>query len=106
MMGSHRLTHKQKLYEESAAVPLIVAPPAAQAGVDAQHFVSGLDILPTVLDYGGITAPASLEGLEPRPSGGREERSLAGIRRRGMPGVRRRTHDSHGPPQIYRVRDR
>ena len=67
MMGSHRLTHKQKLYEESAAVPLIVAPPAAQAGVDAQHLVSGLDILPTVLDYGGITAPASLEGRSLRP---------------------------------------
>jgi len=67
MMGSHQLTHKQKLYEESVAVPLIVAPPAAQAGVDAEHLVSGLDILPTVLDYAGITAPASLEGRSLRP---------------------------------------
>ena len=73
MMGSHQLIHKQKLYEEAAAVPLIVTPPAAQAGVDGQHLVSGLDILPTVLDYAGITAPASLEGRSLRPLVERKE---------------------------------
>jgi choline-sulfatase len=30
--------------------------------LDQQHLVSGLDILPTVLDYAGLAAPASLRG--------------------------------------------
>ncbi|HUT13736.1 MAG TPA: sulfatase-like hydrolase/transferase [Thermoguttaceae bacterium] len=67
MMGSHRMVTKQKLYEESVAVPLIVAPPGAAAAVDTQHLVSGLDVLPTLLDYAGIAAPASLEGRSLRP---------------------------------------
>ena len=67
MMGSHQMVTKQKLYEESATVPLIVAPPGAAAAVDAQHLVSGLDVLPTLLDYAGIAAPASLAGRSLRP---------------------------------------
>lgn len=67
MMGSHQMCHKQKLYEEAAAVPLIVAPPGAKPGVDTQHLASGLDILPTLLDYAGIAVPASLEGKSLRP---------------------------------------
>ncbi|MBI5820692.1 MAG: sulfatase-like hydrolase/transferase [Verrucomicrobia bacterium] len=67
MMGSHQMVTKQKLYEEAAAVPLIVAPPASKPAVDSQHFVSGLDILPTLLDYAGIAAPSSLEGRSLRP---------------------------------------
>jgi arylsulfatase A-like enzyme len=67
MMGSHRMVTKQKLYEESATVPLIVAPPGAAAAVDGEHLASGLDVLPTLLDYAGITAPASLEGRSLRP---------------------------------------
>lgn len=67
MMGSHQMVTKQKLYEESAAVPLIVGPPGAKTGVDQQHLVSGLDIMPTLLDYAGIAAPTSLEGKSLRP---------------------------------------
>ena len=46
---------------------MIVAPPGGKAGVDKQHLVSGLDIMPTLLDYAGIAAPASLEGKSLRP---------------------------------------
>ena len=67
MMGSHGLVTKEKLYEESVAVPLIIAPPNAPTGVDQQHLVSGLDLMPTFLDYAGIKAPASLEGRSLRP---------------------------------------
>ncbi|MCH5374811.1 MAG: sulfatase-like hydrolase/transferase [Planctomycetes bacterium] len=67
MMGSHQMVTKQKLYEESATVPLIVAPPDAAAAVDGEHLASGLDVLPTLLDYAGIRAPASLEGRSLRP---------------------------------------
>lgn len=67
MMGSHQMVTKMKLYDESAAVPLIVAPPGTTAAVDSEHLVSGLDILPTLLDYAGIAAPASLRGRSLRP---------------------------------------
>ncbi len=67
MMGSHQMIHKQKLYEESVAVPLFVVPPGGKARVDDQHLVSGLDVMPTLLDYAGIAGPASLQGKSLRP---------------------------------------
>lgn len=67
MMGSHRMVTKQKLYEESAAVPLVIVPPGRATGVDKQHLVSGLDIMPTLLDYAGIAIPPSAEGRSLRP---------------------------------------
>lgn len=67
MMGSHQMVTKQKLYEESAAVPLIIAPPNSTPRVNQHHLVSGLDLMPTFLDYAGIAAPASLEGRSLRP---------------------------------------
>jgi len=67
MLGAHQMVTKQKLYEESAAVPLIIAPPGATAAVDREHLVSGVDLMPTFLDYAGINAPASLRGHSLRP---------------------------------------
>ena len=67
MMGSHQMVTKQKLYEESAAVPLIIALPKASPSVDQEHFVCGLDLMPTFLDFAGIAAPSSLEGKSLRP---------------------------------------
>jgi arylsulfatase A-like enzyme len=68
-LGAHQFVHKQKFYEESAAVPMIVCAPGqgARTGVDAKHLVSGLDVLPTLCDYAGITPPASFQGLSLRP---------------------------------------
>jgi arylsulfatase A-like enzyme len=67
MMGSHRMITKQKLYDESASVPLIIRPPDGRARVNKQHLVSGLDIMPTLLDYAGIAAPAAARGRSLRP---------------------------------------
>lgn len=67
MMGSHGMITKQKLYEEAAAVPFIVATPQTKAAVNPQHLVSGLDVLPTLLDYAGISAPDTLRGRSLRP---------------------------------------
>ncbi|MBI4978746.1 MAG: sulfatase-like hydrolase/transferase [Spirochaetes bacterium] len=62
MMGSHLMTTKEKLYDEAANVPLIVAAPGVNPRVDSTSLVSGLDVMPTLLDYAGITAPATLRG--------------------------------------------
>ncbi len=67
MMGSHQMVTKQKLYEESVAVPLIVAEPNGRSAVDKTHLVSGLDIMPTLLDYAGIAAPKFASGRSLRP---------------------------------------
>jgi choline-sulfatase len=67
MMGSHQMFHKQRLYDEAAAVPLILAGPDTTAHVDQTHLISGLDVLPTLLDYAGIAAPPTLLGKSLKP---------------------------------------
>jgi choline-sulfatase len=67
MLGSHRMISKEKLYEESATVPLIIAAPGQVGSVDKTHNVIGLDLMPTFLDYAGVAAPASLRGKSLRP---------------------------------------
>ncbi|MEN9358622.1 MAG: hypothetical protein RL095_157 [Verrucomicrobiota bacterium] len=68
MMGSHQMCRKQRLYEEAVAVPLVVVlPDGKKAWVNKRHLVSGLDIMPTFLDYAGIAIPPSLGGRSLRP---------------------------------------
>lgn len=67
--ASHRWAAKLSFYEESVAVPFIVT----QFGrtreniVDRDHPVSGLDVLPTLLDYAGLPVPAACLGASLRP---------------------------------------
>ena len=70
MDASHRLASKGLFYEESVSVPFLMrykrAIPAGQ--VNADHLVStGLDILPTLCDYAGVTPPSTLLGTSLRP---------------------------------------
>jgi arylsulfatase A-like enzyme len=69
MNGSHQQKVKVKFYEEAVAVPLIVCVPGVtdKPQVDRTHLVSGLDIMPTLCDYAGAAAPASLLGRSLRP---------------------------------------
>jgi len=69
MDGSHRLEHKSMFFEESTGVPFIVSfKGVTKPGlVDDQHLVSsGMDLIPTLCDYAGITAPATLLGRSVR----------------------------------------
>ena len=70
--GAHQTFQKFALYEESIRVPLVVASLGDQLQVpknviDDQHFVSGVDFMPTVLDYAGIEAPDEVQGASLRP---------------------------------------
>lgn len=68
--ASHRLEHKEVLYEEAIRIPFIVSGKGvAKAGaVDRQHLVSnGLDLIPTLCDFAGIPKPPSLHGYSVRP---------------------------------------
>ena len=70
--GSHQMFQKFTLYEESVRVPFIVACLGDGVWVeknwfDETHFVSGVDVFPTVCDYAGVEAPEGLQGMSVRP---------------------------------------
>lgn len=70
--GHHKTFQKFALYEESIHVPTIVASLGDSLDVpsgvfDREHFVSGIDLVPTVLDYLGLDAPENLQGHSLRP---------------------------------------
>lgn len=75
--GAHGLIQKSTSYEEAARVPFIVrAPGLAGGGTEAAFVNTGLDLLPTLMDYAqtapapelsGVSARAILEGrVRPR----------------------------------------
>jgi arylsulfatase A-like enzyme len=60
--------HGTTLYEEVLRVPLLLRlPGAAQAGRVVSSPVSGIDLLPTVLDLLDVATPDSLQGRSVRP---------------------------------------
>jgi len=69
MMGAHQQAGKSSLYKEALDVPLIIRAPGVteKATVNSTHLVSGLDLLPTMCDFAGISQPASFRGRSLRP---------------------------------------
>ncbi|MEL6343991.1 MAG: sulfatase-like hydrolase/transferase [Myxococcota bacterium] len=67
--GEHLLVNKQSLYEGASRVPFVVAWPGEYpaVGIDDQALVSGADIVPTVCDLAGISAPPNQRGVSLRP---------------------------------------
>ncbi|WP_209331816.1 sulfatase family protein [Lunatimonas salinarum] len=68
--GSHKLEHKNVLYEESVKVPFAAMwkGKIAPGQVDEQHLISlGLDLLPTVAEYAGVEAVADPRGMSLKP---------------------------------------
>ena len=69
--GSHQMFQKFTLYEESVRVPFIVACLGDGISVekdrfDETHFVSGVDLFPTVCDYAGVDTPEGIQGMSVR----------------------------------------
>ena len=69
MAGSHELSNKMVLYEESIKVPFIIKTPQAQKpGRINDNLVStGLDLMPTLCDFANIPAPDGLSGKSLAP---------------------------------------
>lgn len=65
MDASHKMEHKECLYEEACHVPLLIKGVGEHPVGEKSGFVvcNGMDFLPTVLDYAGIEKPQYLEGL-------------------------------------------
>ena len=67
--AAHQTVVKLWLYEEAARVPLILSRPGTVPTntVDTTHLTSGIDVLPTMCDYAGVTCP-EVTGLSLRPA--------------------------------------
>jgi len=68
-LGHHGNTHKNRLYEETLSVPLIVSWPGQlpEDVTDSTCLTTGLDIFPTVCDFAGVAPPENLKGHSLRP---------------------------------------
>lgn len=65
MWGEHGRTEKFIPYEPSIRVPLYVRWPGhVSSGTDSSRIVSGVDLLPTMLDAAGFTLPANAPRLD------------------------------------------
>ena len=61
-LGHHRAFAKKDPFDRSTRVPLIVAGPQTTQRREANHLIAQLDICPTILELGGATIPADLDG--------------------------------------------
>lgn len=68
MLGEHDYIDKRWMYEESLRVPFLVRyPKTIRAGSVDDSIVNNVDFAPTLLDFAGIKAPASMQGRSFRP---------------------------------------
>lgn len=66
--GAHRWNQKTVLYEESVRIPLIIARKGTtRAGTTDKLVNTGVDLLPTMLDFAGINLPTRLPGRSLAP---------------------------------------
>lgn len=66
--AAHKWAGSLSPYEESMKVPLIISWFGKSFSTDqSDHLVSGIDILPTMLDYVGVPVPSGLEGISLKP---------------------------------------
>ena len=62
-IGRHGLQGKQNLYEHTFRVPFIVQGPGIKPRTRVQGNIYLLDVLPTLCDLAGISAPDTIEGI-------------------------------------------
>jgi choline-sulfatase len=67
-VGAHGFNQKTVLYDESSRVPLIVSLKGMTPPATTDKLVNtGIDVLPTMLDFAGIAVPSKLPGRSLRP---------------------------------------
>lgn len=62
-LGEHTLYDKRLMYEPSIRIPMIVRyPPRVKAGQVREEMVLNVDAAPTLLQFAGLPAPATMQG--------------------------------------------
>ena len=63
-IAAHHWNQKQILYDEAVRVPCLIAPPQSDAAgkVSTALVSTGIDYLPTILDFAGISCPDTMPG--------------------------------------------
>lgn len=70
MLGDHHLWRKSLPYEGAARIPLLIRAPeryGIRPGTVLDSPVSLEDVMPTLLDFAGVEAPAGIDGVSLRP---------------------------------------
>jgi N-acetylglucosamine-6-sulfatase len=62
MLGEHRLRGKNRLYEESVQVPLVMRGPGVPRDSARRQLVGNIDLAPTILDAAGAKSPLRMDG--------------------------------------------
>ena len=63
MLGEHDYIDKRWMYEESLRMPFLVRyPPSIEAGTRSDAIINNTDFAPTLIDFAGGKAPASMQG--------------------------------------------
>lgn len=69
MDASHKMEHKENLYQEACHVPLMIKGVGQKTGwLNPQLVCNGLDLIATVMDYGQIEPPDYIRGKSLRPA--------------------------------------
>jgi N-acetylglucosamine-6-sulfatase len=63
LLGEHRQLGKEKVYEESSGVPLIVRGPGFPEGAVEQQPVGNIDLAPTILTAAGVEPGVAPDGV-------------------------------------------
>ena len=69
MLGEHRQVGKEKVYEESAGVPLVIAGPGFSGGVSEEAPVSNVDLVATIVEQSGVEPGVPQDGVALAPIG-------------------------------------
>lgn len=66
MLGSHGMARKQKPWDESIRVPMLLRYPAGlgEGGRTSEKIVDAPDIMPTLLSLAGVEVPGTVEGAD------------------------------------------
>ncbi|MDH7601076.1 MAG: sulfatase-like hydrolase/transferase [Armatimonadota bacterium] len=67
MLNDHGLWGKSVPYQPSVGVPLVIAGPSVRKGLVTNSPTSLIDLTATILDYAGINAPPTVDGISLRP---------------------------------------
>ena len=66
-LGERGYAGKWSMHDLSTRVPFVWYDPRQGRGQTSEEFVLNVDIAPSLLDYAGLTAPASMQGQSLRP---------------------------------------